>query len=235
VRGKIENIPGFTDGIFSVQDEAAAFVSQVVDPKAGEQVIDLCASPGGKTLNMADLMGNLGKIIAVDKNENRLNLIKTNRQRLGLTNIEIVLGDGTSIDLPLADKVLVDAPCSGTGVINKRADIRLKRTKLDLAGLTTLQKELLRNAAKLVKAGGSLIYSACSIEQEENQDMFSWFLSNFRDFKAQDLTPYFPDGALAGYDMADQAKHGYALFLPSKHDVSGFFVARFQRQAAPEA
>jgi 16S rRNA (cytosine967-C5)-methyltransferase len=229
VRGPVENIPGWGEGTFSVQDESAAFVSQVVDPKPGEQIIDLCAAPGGKTLNLAELMGNLGKVWAVDKNENRLNLIKTNRQRLKLTNIEIICGDSTNIELPLADKVLVDAPCSGTGVINKRADIRLKRTKLDITSLVALQKELLKNAAKLVKEGGSLVYSTCSIEQEENEDVFSWFLSSHKDFKADDLSPYFPEGALAAYGLADQAKHGYALFLPSKHDVSGFFVARFQR------
>ena len=231
VRGPIENIPGYADGIFSVQDEASAFVSLVVSPQAGEQVIDLCAAPGGKALNLAELMDNHGKVIAVDKNENRLNLIKTNRQRLSLTNLEIICGDGTSIVLPPADKVLVDAPCSGTGVINKRADIRLKRTKMDITSLTVLQKALLSNASKLVKDGGCLIYSTCSIEQEENEDIFSWFLANFKDFKSEDLSPFFPEGALAKYDMVDKARHGYALFLPSKHEVSGFFVARFRRSA----
>jgi 16S rRNA (cytosine967-C5)-methyltransferase len=229
-RGSIENIPGWADGIFSVQDESAAFVSQVVAPKPGELVIDLCAAPGGKTLNLAELMDNQGKVIAVDKNANRLNMIGTGRERLSLTNIEIMCGDGTTIKLPLADKVLVDAPCSGTGVINKRADIRLKRTKLDIASLVVLQKELLTNAATMVKEGGSLVYSTCSIEQEENEDIFSWFLSKHKDFKAQDLSPFFPEGTLASLGLADQAKHGYALFLPSKHEVSGFFVARFQRQ-----
>ncbi len=233
-RGPIENIPGWTDGIFSVQDESAAFVSQIVNPQAGEQVIDLCAAPGGKTLNLAELMGNLGKVTAVDKNENRLNLIKKNRERLSLTNIEIVCGDSTKIVLPLADKVLVDAPCSGTGVINKRADIRTKRTKLDITSLVALQKELLANAAKLVKEGGSLIYSTCSIEQEENEDIFSWFLSKHKDFKADDLSPFFPPGTLSDFGLADQARHGYALFLPSKHDVSGFFVARFIKKVTAQ-
>ena len=235
VRGPIENIPGFADGMFSVQDQSAAFVSLVVSPQPGEQIIDLCAAPGGKSLNLAELMDNKGKVIAVDKNENRLNLIKTNRLRLGLTNLEIICGDGTNIKLPPADKVLVDAPCSGTGVINKRADIRLKRTKLDIDILTTLQKELLKNASLLVKEGGCLIYSTCSIEQEENEDIFSWFLSTFKDFESDDLSPFFPAGALAAYGLADSARHGYALFLPSKHDVSGFFVARFKKRLSQPA
>ncbi|MBS1999846.1 MAG: methyltransferase domain-containing protein [Cyanobacteria bacterium SZAS LIN-2] len=230
VRGPIENIPGYTDGIFSVQDEAAAFVSQIVNPAPGDQVIDLCAAPGGKALNLAELMDNKGKVTAVDINENRLNLIKTNRERLSLTNIEIVQGDGTTITLPPADKVLVDAPCSGTGVINKRADIRLKRTRADIGKLTTLQKSLLKNAATLVKPGGVLVYSTCSLEQEENEDIFSWFLSNFKDFKADDLSPFFPADTLIQFGLSDSARHGYALFLPSKHDVSGFFVARFKRK-----
>jgi len=230
VRGPIEKIPGYSDGIFSVQDEAAAFVSQIMDVKPGDQVIDLCAAPGGKTLNMAEMMDNKGKVVAVDINENRLNLIKTNRERLSLTNIQIVQGDGTTIDLPAADKVLVDAPCSGTGVINKRADIRLKRTKADIVKLTTLQKALLTNAVKLVKEDGVLVYSTCSLEQEENEDIFSWFLSSFKDFKADDLSPFFPNETLVEFGLTDSAKHGYALFLPSKHDVSGFFVARFTRK-----
>jgi 16S rRNA (cytosine967-C5)-methyltransferase len=230
VRGPIENIPGYTDGIFSVQDEASAFVSLVMQPQKGEQIIDLCAAPGGKALNLAELLDNSGKVVAVDKNENRLNLIKTNRERLGLRNMHIVVGDGTSISLPAADKVLVDAPCSGTGVINKRADIRLKRSQADLVALTILQRSLLSNAAKLVKVGGSLVYSTCSIEQEENEDMYSWFLSQNKNFESDDLSPYFAEGALQHYQMSDTAKHGYALFLPSKHDVSGFFVARFRRK-----
>lgn len=234
LKGPIEKLPGYDDGIFSVQDEAAAFVGQVMAPQTSDVVIDLCAAPGGKTVNIGELMNNKGRIIAIDKHEKRLNMVKENRLRLGLTNIETYTADGTTYEHPPVDKVLVDAPCSGTGVINKRSDIRLKLKEQDIAEVNVIQKALLTNAAKLVKPGGALIYSTCSIEQEENEDMIEWFLNEDcgEDFDRDDISGYFINDSLSKLGLEKEAAQGYALFLPSRHDFSGFFVARLKRKQA---
>lgn len=230
LKGPVEKLPGYEDGIFSVQDEAAAFVAMVVDPRAGESIVDLCAAPGGKTLHMSELMENKGRIVAVDKHEGRLNLVKANRQRLGLTNIEIKACDGITFQCEPVDKVLVDAPCSGTGVINKRSDIRFKLQPQDITAVCTIQKALLDNAAKLVKPGGYLIYSTCSIESEENEEMIEAFLAAHADFEPVDINDCFKREPSDKFALQTQAEAGRVLFLPSRHDFSGFFVAKLRRR-----
>jgi 16S rRNA (cytosine967-C5)-methyltransferase len=230
LKGPVEKLPGFNEGIFSVQDEAAAFVAMVVAPKAGDSVVDLCAAPGGKTLHMAELMENKGRIQAIDKHEGRLNLVKENRQRLGLTNIETKVCDGITFTCPAVDKVLVDAPCSGTGVINKRSDIRFKLTEQDIHDVTAIQRKLLSNAATLVKPGGYLVYSTCSIESEENEDVIDWFLESHPEFEPADMSDCFKREPSDKFALKAEAENGRVLFLPSRHEFSGFFVAKLKRQ-----
>jgi 16S rRNA (cytosine967-C5)-methyltransferase len=218
-KGPIEKLPGYVDGMYSVQDEAAAFVTKVLDPKPGEVIIDLCAAPGGKSVHMAELMENRGRVIAVDVSGNRLNLLKQTRRRLGLTNIEVMEADGTSFELPeKADRLLIDAPCTGTGVINRRSDLRFKREQPDIEALCKIQRSLLARAKHLLKPGGTLVYSTCSIEPEENEQAIEWFLSEFPDFKQSELAPFMPP---------DASSSGFSLqMLPHKHGTSGFYVAR---------
>jgi len=241
-QGSPEKLPGFAEGLFSVQDESAALVSRVVDAKPGKElIIDLCAAPGGKSLHMAEMMENTGRVVAVDKHESRLNLLRENRQRLGLTNIEIVAGDGRTFALEkLADKVLLDAPCTGTGVINRRSDLRYRRDPLDIASLTELQRELLSNAAKLVKPGGILVYATCSIEPEENFDNIRWFMREHADFEGDDLSGFLPEqfrdqlsSCWTGPACKTEAEMTtpYMLqLLPSRHGVSGFFLCRLRKK-----
>ncbi len=133
-RGSPAKLPGFEDGFFVVQDEAAAFVSLVVAPEKGETIVDLCAAPGGKTIHMAEMLENTGRVVAVDKHESRLKLVKDARLKQGLKNLETVAADGREFELNrLADRVLLDAPCSGTGVINRRTDIRTNIDQTDIA------------------------------------------------------------------------------------------------------
>jgi len=234
-KGPLQKLPGFEEGLFTVQDEAAAFVSRVVDPKPGELVVDLCAAPGGKSLHLAELMENQGRVIAVDSHGGRLNLLRKSRQRLGLTNIEIMVADGRSLTIDsLADRVLVDSPCTGTGVINRRSDLRFQRQPPDLPSLVEMQRQLLDHAATLVKPGGILVYSTCSIEPEENQENIRWFLERHRDFSAVTIRPYIPADLLAGWaprgwpgDLDPEA--GWIQLLPSRHGTSGFFLCRLQR------
>lgn len=235
-----EKLPGYPEGMFSVQDEAAAFVSLVVAPKPGEFVVDLCAAPGGKSLHMAELMENTGRVLAIDKHANRLNLLKTNRSRLGLTNIEILASDGRTVTLDKpADRVLLDAPCTGTGVINRRSDLRYRRDAVDLTALSEIQQELLANAAKLLKPGGILVYSTCSIEPEENFDNIRRFMRE-HDFDGEDLSQFLPVsmreelqscwGGPACKTEAEMTTPYMIQLLPSRHHVSGFFICRMRKR-----
>ena len=236
-RPKLEEFPGFAEGIFTVQDEAAAFVSQVVQAAPGETVIDLCAAPGGKTMNMAEHMEGKGRIIAVDIHDSRLKLLRETRQRLGLRNIETRQADGRFFKFEGgADRVLVDAPCSGTGVIAKRSDLRLNRLESDLEKLTRLQTALLNNAAKLVRPGGLLVYSTCSIEKEEGPQIVAQFLAEHSDFQLEDLSEAFPPDLVNKWNLAEEAHSGQVMFLPSRHAPQGFYIARLRKSAdLPEA
>jgi 16S rRNA (cytosine967-C5)-methyltransferase len=236
-KGPIEKITGYDQGLFVVQDQAASFVSIVVDPKPGEVVIDLCAAPGGKSLHMADMMEGRGRVIACDQSGKRLNMLKTERTRLSLTNIEIVTSDGTTYEPEfLADRILIDAPCTGTGVINKRADLRFNRQMPDLERLITIQRKLLHQAAKLVKPGGILVYSTCSVEPEENQENFAWFLDQHKEFEAESLMPFLQSDLISEWDKLDpsmraKAEAGSIQLLPSLHGTSGFFIFRAKRHS----
>jgi 16S rRNA (cytosine967-C5)-methyltransferase len=240
-RGSPEKLTGYSEGLFSIQDESAAFVSLIVEPKSTDFIIDLCAAPGGKTLHIAELMENKGRVVAVDQSASRLTPLKESRTRLGLKNLEIVAHDGRTFKSPmLADKILVDAPCTGTGVINRRADLRFKRKPEDLASLIELQRELLQNASRCIKPGGSLIYSTCSVEPEENFANAQWFLDNFEEFEPEDISRHLPPAILAECaprweGPACKSKMEEALvysvqLLPSRHHVSGFFVAKFRKK-----
>lgn len=237
LKGPIEKIPGYAEGLFSIQDEAAALVSLVVAPQPGELVVDLCAAPGGKSVHLAELMQNSGRVLAVDSSASRLKLLKDNRRRLEHANIEILQADGRNLTLPKpADRVLVDAPCTGTGVLRRKADLRYNRKLEDLTSLVALQHELLDNAAKLTKEGGVLVYSTCSIEPEENLQNFEWFVKKHTDFKPVDIESYFPtawiesvrdSNQFVGKSPIETGKDGYVQLLPSRHQTSGFFICKF--------
>jgi 16S rRNA (cytosine967-C5)-methyltransferase len=236
-----DRLPGYGEGLFTVQDEAAAFVSLAIEPKPNELVIDLCAAPGGKSLHMAEMMDNTGRVVAVDKSASRLNLLKQNRTRLSLTNIEIVAADGREFKLDkLADRVLLDAPCTGTGVLNRRADLRYRKDPVDIEALTELQRQLLTNAASLVKPGGVLVYSTCSIEPEENFDNIRWFMREHPEFEGDDLGSFLPPqmrdecdstwGGPACKTESEMTTVYMVQLLPSRHGVSGFFVCRLKKK-----
>ncbi len=238
VHGPIDKIPGYSEGLFSVQDEAASLVSLMVAPQTGWTVVDLCAAPGGKTLHLAELMGNSGRIIAVDIHESRLNLLARERRRLGLTNIEIVAADGITFARDgHIHAVLVDAPCTGTGVINRRSDLRQRRQEPDVAALVATQRKLLENAATLVAPGAILVYATCSMEEDENQQNIRWFLETHPEFKPQPIEAFLPEGIVSEWSQApwweetrDEMEKGMLQLLPSRHGYSGFFVSRLRRE-----
>jgi 16S rRNA (cytosine967-C5)-methyltransferase len=215
---KIGQMDLFRNGYFTIQDESAALPCLLLDPKPGDQVIDLCAAPGGKTTNMAELMENKGVILAVDRHEAKLNQIKGSAERLGLTNIKLIQADGTQMQLEPVDRVLVDAPCSGLGVLMKKPDMKWKREFQDLPALIQLQLALLENAARLLKPGGVLVYSTCTTEPEENEEVVRTFLNRHPEFLLENAGPF------VSHDLV--TKEGFVQTFPHRHGMDGSFAAR---------
>lgn len=178
--GSPRHLPGYEKGLFYVQDAASMWVSRFLNPQAEERILDLCAAPGSKATHLAALMENTGQILAIEPKPERLRLLEENIQRLGVSCVTVQQADGltfeTGSDL-LFDKVLVDAPCSGSGTLRRHPEMLPQAKKLDLAALNKLQKALLRRGFALLKPGGVLVYSTCSILPEENRQLIKTFLA----------------------------------------------------------
>jgi len=212
----------FRDGAYSIQDEGAALAARLADVRPGMRVIDLCAAPGGKSTAMAERMDGMGEVIAVDKYESKLRLIASASTRLGLDEvIRPTQGDARTIEMEPADVVVVDAPCSGLGVLCKKPDIKWKRTPNDIEGMTRLQHEILDNGARLVKPGGHLIYSTCTIEPAENQEIVERFLAEHPEFELVPASEVLP---------ASVVEDGYLQTYPHRHHIDGTFGARLRRR-----
>jgi 16S rRNA (cytosine967-C5)-methyltransferase len=168
---RVEELPGYSDGWFSVQDESAQRAAEWLAPQPGEQVLDVCAAPGGKTTHLAELMQDRGRIVACDIHSSRLQRIAENVARLGLASTEMQLIEASGHDIPTGpfDAALVDVPCSNTGVLGKRPDARWRILPADLVELPALQRRLLLAAVDRVRQGGRVLYSTCSIDAAENQ------------------------------------------------------------------
>ena len=229
--GDLFNHESYSSGMFIAQDIASMLVSYVLSPMPNVHVLDLAAAPGGKTTHIAQLMGDRGQIVACDVLEHRLALISENLQRLGIVSVKPMLCDGCRLPDDIGamkfDKVLLDAPCSGTGVLRRRADLRWKRTDEDLRDLVVLQRELLESAAHLVKPGGVLVYSTCSIESEENSEQICDFLQEHIEFSKDHAESYLPAEFRTAFP--DQGKPFVNTF-PHTHGIDGFFIARLTRK-----
>ena len=177
-----------------MQDESSMFVAHFLNPAENDFVIDCCAAPGGKSTHIAELMNNRGKILACDIHEHKIEHIKQNAKRLGVKIIEPVLLDARKIGekyFEQADKILIDAPCSGLGVIRRKADLRLKKNPADLEKLPALQLEILSSASKALKSGGILVYSTCTILKRENDDVVKKFLAENKNFELVEVKKFF--------------------------------------------
>ena len=189
----VSSSPLYRDGLFSVQDRGAYTASVVLDPKKGETVIDMCAAPGGKTTHIAELMGDSGKVLAFDIHEHKISLIQNTANRLGIKSVAAKVGDATILQKNLvstADKVLCDVPCSGWGIIRRKPDIKFSHT--DLGELYEIQHKIIRNGAQYVKKGGSLVYSTCTVNKNENEKVISDFLKENNDFEKVYEKTYYP-------------------------------------------
>ncbi|XP_042444171.1 probable ribosomal RNA small subunit methyltransferase B isoform X2 [Zingiber officinale] len=216
------------EGICSVQDESAGLVVSVVDPQPGDTIIDCCAAPGGKTLFMASRLRGQGMILAIDINKGRLRILKETSR---LHNVHDVVTT-TNADLRLYaemhniqfDKVLLDVPCSGLGVLSKRADLRWNRRFEDFEQLKNLQDELLNAASMLVKPGGVLVYSTCSIDHHENEGRVAAFLLRHPEFAVNSVDGYVPPEFVS--------EEGYYFSNPVKHCIDGSFATRLVKSSS---
>jgi 16S rRNA (cytosine967-C5)-methyltransferase len=180
----------------------------------------LCAAPGGKTTFTAELLRDSGKVLAVDKSWEKIELLRENCGRLGIDSVNCFCGDACNFQCRPVDRVLVDAPCSGLGVLGRNSDSRWRKQKEDLLRLQKLQLQILSNAANLVKRGGVLVYSTCTITREENECVIENFLEKRRDFKLVDASLYVDSG------VVDQS--GFVRTFPHIHKIDGSFAARLE-------
>lgn len=205
--GALDTFKPLKMGLCQVQDESSMLAARWLNPAENDFVIDCCAAPGGKATHIAELMKNRGRIIAADILPTKIEHIQQNAQRLGIKIIEPVLLDAREIGEKFfnqADKVLIDAPCSGLGVIRRKADLRWKKNPVEIAELPKIQAEILASAANAVKRGGTLIYSTCTIIRRENEEIVENFLKLNKNFKIVDKK----------------------IFLPHIDGTDGFFIAK---------
>lgn len=213
----------FAKGYFSVQDESTGFPVVLLDPQPGMRVLDLCAAPGGKTGFIADLMKNEGEIIALDRFESRLKILNKNLERLKVKIAKTIAVDSLdySDDLKF-DRVLIDAPCSGLGTLTKKPDLKWKKDLGDIRKIVNIQQDLIKKGASLVKPGGFIVYSTCTIEPEENFEQIKQFLSENPGFRLVD--------ASLNIYKEYVSEEGFVQTFPHIHGFDGSFAAKLIRE-----
>jgi len=196
---RIFELPGYDEGAFVVQDPSTTEAIRLLDPQPGEIILDACAAPGGKTVAIAERMNGQGRVVALDLYTTRLNRVTENVERLGLTNVQVITGDARSaedltrkLEGDLFDKILLDVPCSNTGVIRRRPDARWRFNIKRLVTLMKTQHAILSACSSLLKPGGTLVYSTCSLEQEENEEQIQNWIEEDPRFELLSETKLFP-------------------------------------------
>lgn len=225
----ITKMEAFAKGLFQVQDESSMMVAQVLNPKPGDLVIDVCSAPGGKATHIAELMKNKGQVIARDVHEHKIKLIEEAALRLGIDIIKAEVYDAQKEDLKLTEKadcVLVDAPCTGFGIIRRKPDIKWTRMEKDLDEIVKLQENILDISSRYVKPGGVLVYSTCTIEPEENDELVKKFIQNNKQFELEDISEVLPSSV-----KKDTAKAGYIQLYPNIDGVDGFFISKLRKRS----
>ena len=226
--GSLADRAGYRSGLFSIQGESSMLAAQAVQARPGMQILDACAAPGGKTCLMAEKMRGSGRVYAWDVHPHRVELVRAAARRLELENVRPAVHDARKVleSMELAmDAVLVDAPCSGLGVMKDKPDIRFRVTEEELNALPALQGQILDACAQMVKVGGRLVYSTCTILPEENEMQVRAFLERHPEFEIDESTGWLPE-ALRG-----RMQGGMLQLLPNRDGVEGFFIARMRRRS----
>ncbi len=224
----LPQLKSFRKGLFTVQGESSQFISYILAPKPGETVLDACAAPGGKTTHMAELMKNEGLIVALDIRKPRLEMIKENCMRLGVTNVKAELLDATKVSSLFSKKVdrcLVDAPCSSLGIIQSQPEVRWNRNyRGTLVKMPQLQYAILGEVSLCVKPKGVLVYVVCSLEPEEGERIIEKFLKERPLFHLESVKPYLP---VSKEELVDE--NGFLKIYPHRHHMDGMFACRMVR------
>ena len=223
----LADLPAYRAGLFSIQSEGSMLAALAVGARPGMRILDACAAPGGKTCLMAERMGASGRVFAWDVHAHRVELIRAAARRLGLDNVRPSVRDARRTDPDMAlsmDAVLVDAPCSGLGVMWDKPDIRFRATEESLSQVIPLQREILDACAEMVRPGGLLVYSTCTILPEENEAQARAFLERHPEFEPDGGAEWLPE-ALRGH-FAD----GRIQLMPDRDGIEGFFIARMRRR-----
>lgn len=224
--GPLDDLSALGQGFCQVQDESSMLVAHVVAPRAGDFVIDACAAPGGKATHLAALMGGRGRVLACDIYDHKLRRIEENSKRLGIGILETELMDARNLWKKYdgqADRVLVDAPCSGLGVLRRKPDARWKKNPADLQALPELQSAILEGSARAVKPGGVLVYSTCTMEAAENQQVVEAFLKAHGNFHLDDTGSFLP---------SEKREGKMVQLYPQRDGTDGFFIARMIKESA---
>lgn len=226
--GDVRGIPGFAEGLFTVQDEASQLISFILDPQPGEKILDACAAPGGKATHIAELMADTGEITALDIRPQGVKRIEDNARRLGIKSIKVMASDAAmplNFRLGEFDRILLDAPCSGTGVLRRHPEGKWQKREEDIGELAKRQKALIENLSKYIKPGGVMVYSVCSAMKEEGEGVVVPFLERHPEFI---LEPPLAKFGVAGETLI--CDRGFFKVYSHTHGMDGFFAARLKRR-----
>jgi 16S rRNA (cytosine967-C5)-methyltransferase len=242
--GLVPSLPGFQEGAFYVEDEAAQLIPLLLNPQPGDIVLDACAAPGGKSTHVADLMHNKGTIYAVDRKAARLDLVRSNCSRLGVEIVVPIVGDirqplewvhmmktagptfvkTVQIGEPSVDRILVDAPCSGLGVLRRHPEAKWRKDERSLSRHQALQSQILNAVAPSLRPGGVLVYSTCSTEPEESEDVIERFCHVHSEFQRESVVSWLPPAA-----QVFVTKHGAFSTMANLFSMDGFYAARLRK------
>lgn len=225
--GQAARTAAFKHGLITIQDESSMLPANVLNPQPGMRVLDMCAAPGGKTTHLAEKMNNNGQILALDLHPHKLDLVDENTARLGIGIVQTAPLDGRKaadyLQKESYDAVLVDAPCSGLGVMRRKPDIKYTKREEDLASLQTIQLAILNNAVQLLKPGGRLVYSTCTVDKSENEGTVKAFLAEHPNMEAVALENL-------PKHLDNQQQDGMLQVFPQDIGSDGFFVAAFVKK-----